>query len=104
MHIICHYVAYFSYIILYCLYQLDLLDILNLLYHLYIFYHSASNTFFYHLSLSPNLYPGIRNEDVLLGCGEDTPELNIQVVEVVTVEHAECRLRYLFSSSLGHII
>ena len=29
MHIICHYVAYFSYIILYCLYQLDLLDILN---------------------------------------------------------------------------
>ena len=49
--------------------------------------------------MSPNLYPGIRDEDVLLGCGEDTPELNIQVVE-----HAECRLRYLFSSYLGYII
>jgi hypothetical protein len=41
--------------------------------------------------MSPNLYPGIRDEDVLLGCGEDTPELNSQVVE-----HAECSLRYLF--------
>ena len=49
--------------------------------------------------MSPNLYPGIRDEDVLLGCGEDTPELNIQVEE-----HAECRLRYLFTSNLGHII
>ena len=40
--------------------------------------------------MSPDIIAGIRDEDILLGSGQDTLVLNIQAVL-----HAECRLRYL---------
>ena len=43
---------------------------------------------FYHGRMSSNKIPGIRDEDIFLGSGQDTPVLNIQAVQ-----HAECRLR-----------
>ena len=49
--------------------------------------------FFYHGRMSPNIIPGIgedgfRDEDILLGCEQDTPVLNIQAVH-----HAEWQSR-----------
>ena len=95
-HLILYYIAYITFIyysVLYILYHL---------YHFYILWNFTlvvMNIFIFHPSMSSNEIPGIRDGDILLWCGQDTPVLNIQAGE-----HAECRLRQQLYWCLWHII